>query len=626
MGILTTEMITTLIILVLTAGLMVWGKIRSDIVALCSMLALVLSGVITPNEGLAGFSNSVVIMIAGLFIVGGAITQTGIATKISNYVLSLAGSKPIVLFLMVSIVTIFVGLFVSNTGTVAILMPIVISIAQKSKVSPSGFLMPMAFIASFSGMMTLIGTPPTLIVHDALKSAGYEGLKFFSTLPIGLIITVIGVAMLWPLSRKFLVKKDEQEALVDSNGTKSPEELTSEYKVVENLYRLEQSKGSKLKHKKLAELDITNRYTVSIIEIRTRHYTALGKTITVHLPEADTVISENDVLYVIGEYEHVLHFAQETGLNFLDSDQEKELERPKFQGKFKFDEIGIAEVVILNSSRLNGRQVKKSEMRENYNVNILSIQRNDQFILQGLKDEKIHAGDMLLVQGSWEDIDRMNRMESDIVVIGQPETEASKVTLDHKGPYAAVVILLMVIAMIFNWLTPVIAVLLAALAVILGGCFRSVKDAYRTINWESVILFACMMPLATAMDNTGLSALLSQTAVDSLGGYGPYVVMGGLMLLTSLLTMFISNTATAILFAPIALQAALSMGLNPYPFMIAVTVAASMCFASPFSTPPNAMVMGAGKYTFMDYVKVGLPLQVVILALMLFFIPIVFPF
>jgi di/tricarboxylate transporter len=161
---------------------------------------------------------------------------------------------------------------------------------------------------------------------------------------------------------------------------------------------------------------------------------------------------------------------------------------------------------------------------------------------------------------------------------------------------------------------------------VLGGCFRTVKDAYRTINWESVILFAGMMPLATAMEETGTSAFVTNGIVDLVGSLGPYAVLSGIMVATSILTMFISNTATAILFAPIGLQAALSMGLSPYPFLIGVAVAASMCFASPFATPPNAMIMSAGKYNFMDYVKVGLPLQLIFLIVMIIMLPIIFPF
>lgn len=210
-------------------------------------------------------------------------------------------------------------------------------------------------------------------------------------------------------------------------------------------------------------------------------------------------------------------------------------------------------------------------------------------------------------------------------MLGEPSAEASKAIISERGPLAAVIILLMILAMIFEWLPPVIAVLLADALLILTRCFRSAKDAVSTISWESVILFACMMSLATAMDNTGLSMVISGGIVSGLGAYGPYAVLGGIMLGTQLLSMFISNTATAVLFAPIALQAATGLGVDPLPFMIGVTVSASMCFMSPISTTPNAMVMSVGRYSFMDYVRVGLPLQIIVIGAMIWLIPMIYP-
>ncbi len=604
---------------------MVWGKIRSDIIALCSLLALVITGVLTTDEALSGFSNPVVIMIAALFIVGGAISQTGIASRISNNILKFAGNSQYKLFILVMIVTVIVGLFVSNTGTVAILMPIVVSLAVKSNSNASRLLMPMAFASSIGGMMTLIGTPPTLIVHNALQEAGYEGLQFFTTLPIGIILLIIGMLLLWPLS-KVLDKKGKKNSPDKANGVKSPDELMSEYQLFENVYRLEIGENSPVLTKSLSELDITKSYSLLIAEIHTRNYTPLGKIIQTSLPKAKTVLTTNDVLYIVGEYEDALRFANDYNLTFLDGKEADDSDKPNFAGKFKFDEFGMAEVVVLSNSRLNNKLVKLSGFRQNYKVNILGVQRKDQYFIQDVKDIKMQTGDLLLVQGTWENIDRLSRMEPDVVVIGQPAVEASKVTLDHKAPIASVIILLMILSMVFNWFPPVISVLIAAIALILVGCFRTVRDAYRSINWESVILFAGMMPLAIAMEKTGASALVTNSIVGSVGAYGPYAVLAGILTATSILTMFISNTATAVLFAPIALQAALSMNVSPYPFLIGVAVAASMCLASPFSTPPNAMVMSVGRYNFMDYVKVGLPLQIIYLVVMIFALPLLFPF
>lgn len=604
-------MVQVLVILLLTAVLLMWGRIRSDVIALCSMLALMLTGIITPEEGLAGFSNSVVIMIAGLFIVGGAITQTGLARLIGNKVLSLAGESEVRLFYLVILVTILLGLFVSNTGTVAILMPIVVTIASQSGVDARRLLMPMAFACSISGMMTMIGTPPTLIVHNALIESGREGLQFFTTLPVGLIILLLCGALLWPLS-KGLSRRSDGHA-TRRRLRKSPEQLSNQYNLLEDLYRLRIEEGSNLRGKSLSEADLTGRFHCSVIGVKGVH---IGARATV--PTAETTLERGFVLHVSGAYEDVRRLAEETGLTFLDE------ERP-FSGQLSFSEYGLAEVVVKHSSRLIGMQISETKLRQNYGISVVGLQRHNSYITQRLSRVRIHEGDMMLVQGTWEDIERLGSQEPDLIVLGEPSAEASKAIISERGPLAAVIILLMILAMIFEWLPPVIAVLLADALLILTRCFRSAKDAISTISWESVILFACIMSLATAMDNTGLSTVISGGIVSGLGAYGPYAVLGGIMLGTQVLTMFISNTATAVLFAPIALQAASALGVSPIPFMIGVSVAASMCFMSPFSTPPNAMVMSVGKYSFMDYVRVGLPLQVVVIAAMVWLLPLFYP-
>ena len=592
-----------------------WGRIRSDVVALCSMVALVLTGVITPEEGLAGFSNSVVIMIAGLFIVGGAITQTGLARLISNKVLSLAGESELRLFYLVILVTIIVGLFVSNTGTVAILMPIVVTIASQSGVDARRLLMPMAFACSISGMMTLIGTPPTLIVHNSLIESGHEGLHFFTTLPVGLVILLICGTLLRPLSK--LLARSGETAMDTKRMRKSPEQLSRQYNLLEDLYRLRIEEGSFLRKKTLAELDLTGRFHCSVIGVKGVH---LGARATV--PTAETMLHRGFVLHVSGAYEDVQKLAEDACLTFLDDEQEGQR---TFSGRLSFSEYGLAEVVVKHGSRLVGRHISDTDLRQTYGISVVGLQRNRSYITHRLSRATLQEGDMLLVQGTWEDIERLGGQEADLILLGEPATEASKAIISERGPVAAAIIFLMILAMILDWLPPVMAVLIADILLILTRCFRSVKDAIGTISWESVILFAAMIPLATAMDNTGLSTMISGGIVSGLGTYGPYAVLAGIMLGTQLLTMFISNTATAVLFAPIALQAASALGVSPVPFMIGVSVAASMCFMSPFATPPNAMVMSVGKYSFMDYVRVGLPLQVIVIAAMVWLLPLFYP-
>ena len=621
-------MITTLIILALSAVFFVNGKLRSDLVALCALVLLIVFNILTPEEALSGFSNPIVIMMVGLFVVGGAIFKTGLAKMISSKILRLAGKSELKLFILIMMVTAFIGAFVSNTGTVALMLPIVVSMAASANISPGRFLMPLAFASSMGGMATLIGTPPNLVVDEVLSNAGFTDLSFFSFTPIGVICVLIGLVVLIPLSKFFLVKKEDGKDTKTTTGH-SPKELAKKYQLSDNLYRIQIRPGSRIGGKKLQELNITQAYNLSILEIR-RQSSSQGrflKTVDQSLSGPHTELQENDILYVFGPFEKVNQFAKEQNLELTDTHVSEYVEGAEVE-KLSVREIGIAEVLLMPDSKLINKAVKDSGFRDKYSVNILGIQRKGEYILNDIKDIKMHAGDILLIQGTWDSIARMSQKQSQWVVLGQPLEEASKVTLDYKAPVAALIMVLMIAAMVFDFIPipPVAAVIIAGILMVLTGCFRNVEEAYKTINWESVVLIAAMLPMSLALEKTGASNLISEKLVSGLGDYGPLVLMAGIYFTTSLLTMFISNTATAVLVAPIALQSAIAINVSPYPFLLAVTVGASMCFASPFSTPPNALVMSAGKYTFMDYVKVGLPLQIVMGIVMVFILPLLFPF
>ena len=280
------------------------------------------------------------------------------------------------------------------------------------------------------------------------------------------------------------------------------------------------------------------------------------------------------------------------------------------------------------NSQISDSLLKDSALREQYNINVLGIRHDGDYILTNLAERKLYAGDVLLVQGSWANIDKLDNAKNDWVVLGRPYEQAGSVTLNYKAPIATIILIIMVCMMVFDFIPiqPVTAIILAGLLMVLTGCFRNVEAAYKTINWESIVLIAAMMPMSIALEKTGVSAIISSSLVESLGSMGPTVLLAGMYFATSLLTMFISNTATAVLMAPIAMTAATQVGVSPYAFLFAVTLGASMCFASPFSTPPNALVMRAGQYEFMDYIKVGLPLQVIIGIVMTFVLPLLFPF
>lgn len=620
-------MTTTLIILVITVALFIWGRVRADIVALTALAALLVLGILTPAEALAGFSSPIVIMMIGLFVVGGAIMQTGLAKLTGNKLMALSRGNETITFLLVMLVTSFIGAFVSNTGTVALMMPIIMSIAAGSGMQSSRFLMPLAFAGSLGGMLTLIGTPPNLVIDEVLTESGYQPLAFFSFFPVGIIVIAIGIIVLMPLSKIFLSKK--QNGKKKKQG-KSLDDLVDEYQLLDNLHRYivpsrrpsaaldENGEQMDIVGKTLKDLSIQKKYGVSIIEIRNEKKSRLGlvKDVSQNMAKSSSTIQVHDTLYIIGEEEKMKRFASDYGL------------RKMKDVKIDFYDLGLTEIVVMPTSNFAGLRIGDANLRKRFGINVLGVKRGDEYITDNLIATKLHVGDMLLVQGEWTNLAHLATDTSNWVVIDQPEKTADKVLLDYKAPVAAAIMLLMIAMMVFDFIpvAPVTAVIIAGLLTVFGGCFRNVEAAYKTINWESIVLIAAMMPMSTALEKTGASALVSQGLVESLGSMGPTALLAGIYFTTSLMTMFISNTATAVLMAPIALVAAQQVGVSPYSFLFAVTLGASMCFASPFSTPPNALVMKAGGYTFMDYVKVGLPLQIIIGVVMTFVLPLLFPY
>ena len=633
-------MTTTLIILVITVALFIWGRVRADIVALTALAALLVLGILTPAEALAGFSSPIVIMMIGLFVVGGAIMQTGLAKLTGNKLMALSRGNETITFLLVMLVTSFIGAFVSNTGTVALMMPIIMSIAAGSGMQSSRFLMPLAFAGSLGGMLTLIGTPPNLVIDEVLTAAGYQPLAFFSFFPVGIIVIAIGIIVLMPLSKIFLSKSQGNKK---KKNAKSLDDLVDEYRLLDNMHRYivpssrtsaardENGNRMDIVGKTLKELSIQKKYGVSIIEIRNEKKSRLGlvKDVNQNMAKSSSTIQVHDTLYIIGDEQKMQRFAHDYGL------------RKMKDVKIDFYDLGLTEIVVMPTSNFAGLRIGEANLRKRFGINVLGVKRGSsssssseggrggsEYITDNLIAAKLHVGDMLLVQGEWTNLAHLTADTTNWVVLDQPEKTADKVLLDYKAPVAAAIMLLMIAMMVFDFIpvAPVTAVIIAGLLTVFAGCFRNVEAAYKTINWESIVLIAAMMPMSTALEKTGASALVSQGLVDSLGAMGPTALLAGIYFTTSLMTMFISNTATAVLMAPIALVAAQQVGVSPYSFLFAVTLGASMCFASPFSTPPNALVMKAGGYTFMDYVKVGLPLQIIIGIVMTFVLPLLFAY
>jgi len=614
------EMGIVFIILLATTVCFAIPKFRSDLVALCSLLALFLTGVINVSEALAGFSSTVVVMLAVLFIVGEGISQTGLAGKAGNLLVKLTGNSEFKLLLFVQLLVAILGSFISNTGTVAILMPVVVSLSMKLNVHPGKLLMPLAFGASMGGTLTLIGTAPNLLARDALINHGFPGLSFFDFTPVGLIILLTGILYMWFIGRKLLDKPYEKKS--KAADTISVSELLYQYKIDENLHYMQVPTGHEMIGKTLKELKWPSTYNVTVLKVRKK---AAAKALsflpspgfTQMLAEPAYALEAGDILLLYADTSSLQRLLEDTKLAIISRDLVEDLH---------IQDENIAEVILTPQSNLVNQSLKDIHFRDKYGLTVLSIKgRNQNAKLPSVQDE-LHYGDAMLVYGQWKDLDLLAREKSDLVVIRRDITEPESAFKPMRAILSGAVLLGMIVMLVFEWIPAVITILIAGLLMILTRSVRSTDQAYRAVNWNIVILIACMLPMATALENTGGVAFIADGITSALGGAGPIMVMVGLYVMTSVFGVFISNTATAVLFLPVAILAAGEVGVSPVPFVMAVTYAASMSFSTPVSTPPNAMVMVAGKYRFLDYIKVGLPLQLIVGVVIILVLPLVFPF
>jgi len=616
----TVQLTLTFLILGMTIIAFMTNRVRADFVAILSLLAFVITNILTPAEALAGFSNSVVLMIAGLFVVGAGILRTGLAAMAGQLLLKWSGNSELKLFVLLLIIVGSVGAFMSNTGTVALMMPIVVSIAISMKESPSKFLLPLSYVASLSGLMTLIASPPNLIVSQLLVERGYQKLGFFEVTPIGIVGMIAGILYL-VLVRNILLPRDKSKTQTTTGYKLSPKTIVKQYDLNNRLFKVFVPEDSPIIGTSLAELKLPAKYALCMMKIHRKSQDGINLLPMTYQEMAGpkSVIHALDELYVQGDDENIACLAKDYSLVVQELTENE-------ADELVTKHLGIAEVLLTPNSSFINETVSSLGFREKYNLNIIGINYRGSYKLQDMVTHKLKFGDAILVQGAWDEILVLAKETQDVVVVGQPKEHASVAAATGKAGIAGAIMLLMIGLMAFEVFPAVISVMIGAVLMILTGCLRNMEDAYSNMNFESIVLVAAMLPMATALEKTGGMVILSNGIIDALGSYGPYGVLIGIYVLTVIFGQFISNTATAVLFAPIAMNAAIAMDANPTTFMIGVAVAASMAFATPIASPTNALVMTAGGYKFMDFVKIGVPLQVVMFIVMMLAVPFFFPF
>ena len=606
-------------ILILTIILFIWGKFSPDVVALLSMISLFLFGILDLSETLSGFSNPTVIMIASLFIIGEGLSKTGWTALAGQQIMKLAGKS---LSKLVVIVTLGSGIlsgFVSNTGTVATLLPVTISSAWKMGTFPSQVLMPVAFGSNTGGLLTLTGTPPNIIVSNAMIESGFEGFSFFEFGLIGLPLLLITVLYFRFVGGKLLPKNKTNNKPVDIDSTLH--KWIEAYKVDNDYYRLRIRSLSPFINTTISQWDIERTYNVTIIRLKRRFPNQLKRIPAfIEFPNPNTEMYYHDIITVKGETEAInkLMITFRLGLLPLEGS------RDEMRHNLINQEVGMTEVLVTPKSFLVGRQVKIGNYFKRFGVQLLGASRNNKPLLD--RDITIKAGDGFIIRGTWADIELLKSQHENMVICGSPEGLAKDVDdLTPKSYIALGALVLMILLLVFKIVPGAIAALIAAGLVLVTGCIPLAK-AYKSISWVSVIMIAAMIPMGLALQKTGVAQIVANGLVDLLGQSQPVILLGGIFLLTAAFSQVINNSATAVLMAPIVILAASVLHLSPKPFMITVAVSASTAFLTPVGTTTNAMVMAAGAYKFKDYFRVGAPLLLMFLIVIVLLVPLIWPF
>lgn len=533
------ELIWVLSLLAIAVVLFATGKVRMDAIALMVIVAFVLSGTLTLNEAFSGFSDPNVILIAALFIIGDGLVRTGVATKMGAWLVSVAGNSETKMLIYLMLTVAGLGAFMSSTGVVAIFIPVVLSVSARMNTSPSRLMMPLSFAGLISGMMTLVATPPNLVVNSELLREGLHGFSFFSVTPIGLVVLILGIVYM--LAVRFMLKTDNGDSARDGRKRSTFRDLIREYHLTGRARRLAIRPGSPMIGQRLDDLKLRERYCANVIGVeRWRRF----RRVIVNV-NGVSEFRARDVLLIDMSASDV-DLRQFCG--------EQMLEPMVLRGEYFADQaldVGMAEVALIPDSEMIGKTVREIAFRTRFGLNIVGMKRDGKAMDGSVVDEPLQLGDILLVVGNWRQIALLAKRGRDFVVLNMPVEVDDASPAHSQAPHAIFCLVLMVALMLTDEIPNPIAAIIACL---LMGKFRCInaESAYKAIHWPSIILIVGMMPFALALQKTGGVDLVVKGLMDVAGGEGPYLMLGCLFVMCAAIGLFISNTATAVLMAPIA--------------------------------------------------------------------------
>jgi di/tricarboxylate transporter len=607
----TNELLIVLALLVAAIVMFALNRPRMDAVALIMLTVLPFTGVITASEAIAGFADANIVLIAVLFVIGEGLVRTGVARQLGDWLLRTAGRDETRLIPLLMLAVASLGSVMSSTGVVAIFIPITLRIAQRAGIAPSRLMMPLSMAALISGMMTLVATAPNLVVNSALVNAGSEGFHFFSFTPFGVPVLLLAIVYML-FARRWLSSGGAADA--EAAQTPSLRLWIDRYKLADREFRVRVRDDSPVIGKTLQDLDLrtTGRGNIIAIERPGRFASSFV------VPTAGTDFHAGDIVHID------MH---ERGADMDGLRQRLGLDAMPLSGEYFSDRaqaIGMVELMVPADSALVGHTIGDAQFRSRYDLTIIGLRHGSEPVTSTLLDERLKIGDTLLVVGTWTNIERLQALTSDVVVLNVPAEFKDVLPVVGRAPHAVACLVLMIVLMVSGVVPNVQAALIAAMFMGLFGCV-DLDAAYKAIHLKSLVLIVGMLPFSLALERTGGVELAADALTAATAGSGISVVLGSLFVITSLVGLFISNTATAVLMAPVAIAMAGDLQASPLPFAMIVALAASAAFMAPISSPVNTLVVAPGNYRFGDFVRIGVPFTIAVLIVSVFLVPLILP-
>ncbi len=585
----TWEIVFVLVLTVCAVVLFVTEKFSTDIVAILVMIVLLVSGILTPAEGLAGFANTATVTVGAMFVLSAGMFRSGAVNSVGRVLGGLARrSSGLMLFVLMVGVGVLSS-FLNNTAAVAILIPVDIIVARRAETSPSKLLMPLSFASMFGGMCTVLGTSTNILASSIAEQAGLEAFGMFEFTKLGVIFFAVGIAYMMTVGRK----------LVPDHRGKG--DLTKSFGLGDYLTDLTLLAGSRSIGRPLASAPLVEEFGIEVLQIQRGDDTLR--------PTPETILREHDVLRIRGDLRTINELKDRAGVSFGMSSEwsDKDLEAT---------DTRLVEAVVGPSSPLAGKSLAESRLRENYGAAVLAIRQHGALAHGEFQNRKLMSGDTLLIDVPNDQIEHLTRQRVFLLVsrAGIPRFNWLKATK------ALVIVVSVVVIAATGVLSIVTAAAAGALMMVVSACITT-EEAYGAIEWNVLFLLAGMLSLGAAMEKTGASTMLADGMIAGVGGFGPLALLAAFFGATMLLTEVMSNNATVALLLPIAITTAHSIDANPRAFMFAVVFAASSSFMTPVGYQTNTMIYGPGQYRFVDFLRVGAPLNLIFWVLGTLLIP-----